>query len=238
MEVPRLKPSEYKPIVQRINENLVLYKLEKALRRKPTEKDRQRLAGCKCVEDFMELITETYIGDVFVKGSGAGLGRLGEFYVALRCEIGVTWESRPGYDLWGAWRYDDLVKAGKIEVKTCGILPKSANSWQPRIAGGLDKMVADVVVIICMTDSYNPCYAKMFVIPQSALVETFKEQKTRCSKRRPRIAIAQNEINNHTKTRNRWYEFLLIDHTKLKGRIREYIHGRFVITTVEQLALF
>jgi hypothetical protein len=229
-------PSEYMTYTQPMSANLVLYKLEKVFGRPPNDEDRRLLSSCKCVEDFVTLITKTYVGD-FIRGSGAGLGQLGEFYVSLRCEKAVAWESRPGYDLWGAWRYDDLVKAGKVEVKTCGSLPPKSDSWSPRISGYLSELVADVVVFVCMTASFNPCYAKLFVVPRYALVDTFNEQKAR-SNTRPRISISQHEINRHTKQRNSWYEFLLRDHTSLKESIGNYIHGHFGIMTIEQGVLF
>lgn len=231
-------PSEYKPIIQPISENLVLYKLEKVLGRPPNETDRRFLVDCRCVEDFVTLISESYIGDVFIKGCNAGLGRLGEFYVSLRCEKAVAWEPGAGYDLWGAWRYDDLVKAGKVEVKTCGVLPPKSKSWLPRISGYLDEMVADVVVFVCMTKTLNPCQAKTFVIPRSALADIFQKQKGR-GKTRPQISIAAKEVNAHTKQRNRWYEFLALDHTMIKERIGEYVHGKFsILPTISQLSLF
>jgi len=237
LNIPELLlPSEYNPITQPISENLVFYKLEKVLGRSPNDEDRKFLSRCRCVEDFMVLIAETYIGDVFIKGSGIGLGRLGEFYVSLRCEKAVEWEPTAGYDLWGAWRYEDLVKGGKVEVKTSA--QQGNYNWSVRIAGQLSEFVADVVVFVCLDKSLNPCREKMFVIPRDALIDTFCEQKTERPHDRPRISIAKTQINNNTGQQNRWYEYLLMDHTKLKERIGEYVFGQFSILGMEQLSLF
>jgi hypothetical protein len=232
-------PSEYNPIIQPISTNLVLYQLEKVLGRAPNEEDRRLLEPCKCVEDFMSLISETYIGDIFLKGSSTGRGRLGEFYTALRLEKAISWEPMPGYDLWGAFKYEDLIKAGKVEVKTVTWAKgDSRHGWYPRISGTLDTFVADVVIVIGLTESLNPCHARLFVIPKKALVDTFTEQKDIKKIARPRISIARHEYHRQTGEKSQWYEYLLVNHTKLKERIGEHLFGQFaILTEAEQLML-
>ncbi len=200
--------------------------------RPPSAEDKIIFKGCRTVEDFIRRLTDSYIADVFIKGSSAGLGRLSEFYVVLRLE--KEWEPRPGYDVWGAFEYDTLLKAGKVEVKSSTIANRS--DWGPRISGYLTEFMADVVVFVCYLNTLNPCEARLFVIPRHALIETFNEQRSRGA-RRPQISIARSRINIQTGALNQWQEFRLYRHSSLKEQITKYIHGQYDFV-VQQLDMF
>lgn len=143
---------------------------------------------------------------------------------------------RHGYDVRGAFEYENMLEAGMIEVKTCE--PGSSTAWQPRMTDINSKVIADVLVFVGLLESYNPCDARLFAIPKSVLTsEVEKRIKRNPKENRPEISVSKNRVNNNTGQVNQWYEFELVNHSKLLRRITRYVHGDFGIWP-EQLSLF
>lgn len=194
------------------------------------EADRQLFFGCKSIEDIMFRLSESgTIEKLFLAGTGTGLGRLGEFYIALRCE--ARWETRPGYDVWGAFEYARSIEAGKIEVKTSK--PSSnRDHWYPRISGYEKKLRMDVLAFLGMKDSFNPCEASLFIIPKKSLIDVankwWNDEKKRDDPR-PRIAISKNRFNLRTGHLNSWHEYQVSNHSKSREIIAMYTAGDFRI---------
>lgn len=230
-------PSTYKPAsqVQPISENYVWFLLETVLRRAPGAADRELFAGCTTVEDVMFRLSESdVIKTLFLRGTMDGIGRLGEFYIAMRTM--KEWAPRTGYDVWGAFEYLKAITTGKVEVKTCS--PSATrHQWDPRITGNDVELRADVLVVLGMHDSYNPCDATMFVIPRHALEPVVAEHRARGSKDRPRISIIKHRYNPQTNKQSPWYEYEVSPHARVKEVIAQYVHGDFSIVP-QQMSLF
>lgn len=138
--------------------------------------------------------------------------------------------------MWGAFEYEEMLEAGKVEVKTCE--PSEHGDWRPRITDVNSRVIADALVFVGMVETYNPCNAQLFVIPKDALLaEVARQLAKNPAIIRPRVTISKNRVNNNTGRVNRWYEFELPNHSRLKQRITEYVHGDFNILP-EQMSLF
>lgn len=230
-------PSMYAPKsrLQPISENYVRFLLEAVLPQGITISDEQLFNGCTTVEDIMFRLTESeVIKSLFLRGSMDGIGRLGEFYVALRTM--KEWSPRPGFDIWGAFEYLKDITTGRIEVKT--LTPSSTrHQWDPRITGNTIEVQADVLVVIGMLDSYNPCEASLFIIPKHVLVPIAEEHKRKGTSDRPRISIIKHRHNPQTKKQNPWWEYEVINHVMTKEVITQYVHGDFNIIP-QQMSMF
>jgi len=229
---PYLLPEEYQ---QSVSENYVLFLLEKVFRgHKPNKYTIELLKGCLTVEEVITRISESdLIQELFLKESYTGLGRLGEFYIALRC--GKEWAPRQGFDIWGAFEYHDLIEVGKVEVKTCS--PTNRSNWGIRITDTKQEIKYDVLVLIGMLKTFNPCQARIFVIPKEVLIPIVEKGIQSGNKGRIRLGISTNQTNSYTGKINRWYEYECPNHVNLVERITQYIHNDFVVTS-EQLPLF
>lgn len=222
-------PSDYRPMsqLQPISENYVWFLLETVLRKAPTVADRELFAGCKTIEDIMFRLSESeVIRTLFLNGPMDGIGRLGEFYIALRTM--KEWAPRAGYDLRGVFEYLHRIEAGTIEVKTLSP-SKTRPLWDPRITGNNIELRADVLIVLGMHESINPCDATLFAIPRHALEGAVAEHLARSSKDRPRISIRKQRINPQTRKQNPWYEYEVLNHSMVKDFIAQYVHGDFGI---------
>ncbi len=205
---------------QYISEYRAWLLLEKVMGGKVNKHDFDLFMGCQTVEDVMNRLSESeIINALFLNGSQTGLGRLGEFYVSLRCES--EWKPSIGYDTYGAFPYGDKVIAGTIEVRTCS--PTRDDNWKPRLTGNGKMVMYDVLVVVGMLDSFNPCDAKLFVIPgQVARLESERQMKNNEVRDRPQISIQKNPIYA---MRPKWYEYLLVNHSELKTQVSMFVHG-------------
>lgn len=226
-----LLPTSWK---QEVSEYRFFELLERVLGRALSEADKQWFEGCICVEQFMARLVESKVFEYLsLRGNPITLGRLGEFYVCLRCDM--RWEPRTGFDIWGALEFRDEIGVGKVEVKTGG--PGSEHNWQPQITGRKQVLLADVIIFIGMAYSFNPCEGAMIVIPADRLQEEVDKQLKRAPHRIPSISISRNRYNRRTGSLNGWYEFELHNHAMLRKVIAEHIHGEFNIIS-QQLPLF
>lgn len=230
-------PSTYKPKsqLQPISENYVWFLLETVMRQGLAVADRGLLQGCSTVEDVMFRLSESeVIKSLFLRGSMDGIGRLGEFYVAMRTQ--KEWASRPGFDLFGAFEYLKAITTGKIEVKT--LSPSTTrHQWDPRVTGNNIEIRADVLVVLGMLNSFNPCDASMFVIPKHALEPIVAQHIAKGGRDRPRLSISKQRIHPTTHRTNPWYEYEVVNHSMLKDVITQYVHGDFGIIP-QQMVMF
>lgn len=223
----------YRPNQQEINKYEFFALLKQALGREPGRGDEKWFDGCGTVEQFMHRMLDTEVFQALaLRNNHIGRANLVEFYVCLRAAL--TWEPNPGFDLYGALKYQDDIKAGKIEVKHGGEI--QSHSWNIQATGKEKVIKADVLVFIGMPEAFNPCEGTMFVIPSSAYRETVVEQ-LEIRDRIPEIHINTSRYNGKTKKLNKWYEYELIDHTLLKEQLGRYIHGVPVVLS-QQLVLF
>jgi hypothetical protein len=156
---------------------------------------------------------------------------LGEFYVALLCEC--KWEPRPGFDVWVAFEYLKMIRAGRIEVKTGENTPN--NHWRVRLSGTTGDIRSDVLVFIGMKDDVYMTKATMLAVPKEALIPKAEIYKCQYDAR-VSSGISRNRTNKKTGKLNQWYEYEVPSHELLKSFVTQYIHGDLFVGT-EQLSL-
>ncbi len=226
-------PSDLMPNVQKISNYMFFMLLEKVLGQPLSNGERRHFQGCRCVEDFMAVLIESPIyRKLAVEGNPIGQWKLGELYTCLRCDM--RWEPRSGFDLWGALEYQKMITAGRVEVKTGGIIQSS--DWIVQITGRKKVLIADVLVFVGMVDSYNPCDSVLLAIPKEIL-EPEVDRQLRKRDRIPYISINKCRFSKKTRRMNKWYEFEVYDHSQLRQYIAQYVHGDFQIIP-QQLILF
>lgn len=224
---------------QTISPHFALHLLEK-VGIKTTEEDKQMFYSCSSIEEIVTRLADSgTIQKLFLDDNDVGKSKLCEFYVALRCEAKLG--GIKGGDVWGAFKYAELIEAGLIEVKACG--PTEGHNWAPRIVSGYQKdLTYDVLVIVGLRETYNPCRARLFVIPASKLQSVL--EKWRLKNRndpRPQISISQRKYHAQSGVLNNWYKYELSDHSRLKNLIAVYLTGetkRLITYSSPQMSFF
>lgn len=194
-----------------------------------TDADREIFRGCHTPRDVVNrLATSGIIRMLFLNGTSSGLSNLGEFYISLLSE--AVWEPSVGYDAYGAFKYLDAIKSGKIEVKTSG--PTNRPKWDVRITGQTTEIRSDVTVFLGMKENLNPTTGRMFLFPRDVLepiAAEHREKRKRNSNLDPRAKIYVPTDPRRITRKLDCYRYLLPEHERLKNHISQYIHGDYGI---------
>lgn len=191
----------------------------------PNEADRDIFSGCISITQMIDRLCKSNAMKRLID-----LPKLGEFYVALLCEAKL--EPRIGFDVWGAFEYAEMIRAGKIEVKT-GIHSQNPE-WSVRVTGYTGQVRSDVLVFIGMRDDTYISLATMLAIPRDKLIPIADNYKN-TSDARAKIYVAKTRTTKTGKL-NGWYEFEVPSHSLLKSIVTKYIHGKMVVEA-EQMPL-
>jgi len=177
------------------------------------------------------LLDTSPVRHLFLSGTSEGLGNLREFYTALLLE--AQWTPRPGYDVRKIFEIRSGLKIGKVEVRGCRPNTKGPR-WRVRISDSQGDLTSDVIVIVCMKESYDPCFADLFAIPSQALENVISEIRSRRESKgispkdpRVKIRIYKERIDSYKNSINKWWEYWVPDHSELKMIVTSYIEGDF-----------
>lgn len=186
---------------------------------RPNEQDRKIFEGCISVSQMMDRLCESESMRRLIN-----LHDEGEFYVSLLCEC--KWEPRTGFDAYGAFEYLEMIKAGKLEVKTGEYTDN--RMWNVRFTGTTGDIRSDVLVFIGMRDSIYMTKATMLAIPKEVLIPIASNYKCEYDAR-VHSGISKNRINIQTGELNQWYQYEVPNHNLLKDYVTRYIHGDFSV---------
>jgi hypothetical protein len=211
--------------VQPVSRYFALYLVEQILGRPLNEHTETRLSGCSTVEEIITRISQDDIDQFLFFHTEYGRAKLGEFYVALRTEKRLASINRKWYDVYGVSEHHEELKVEKIQVKTSF----ATHHWKFDITNDQQEIGYDVLVCIGFVVGLNPLDAKLFVIPADVTRDLAESEIKRGVKGRIAIQIAKQRNFRGTSKLNTWYEYQLLDHTKLKQKVSEYIHGEFIV---------
>lgn len=217
-------PSEHLPGMVEISQWAIFLLLEETFGRKLTPDMQRRFERCRCAQDVVTVIAEDWI-DEFLR---IDLWRLCQLYVALLGGFRLARPNTKGYDALDCFELHGAIKAGTIQVKHGGISKSPA--WIVEIASKDGSANYGALVYCAMRQTRNPSKGHLLVIPREDLQPVLDSGNTR-------IVISKNKFYARKGAMNRWWEYHLVDHSRLRSRVGKYIHGEPVVS-ITDLPLF
>lgn len=217
-------PSEYMPRIAQISQWAIFLLLEETFGRKLNQDMQARFARCKCAQDVVTVLAEDWI-DEFLR---IDLWRLCQLYIALLGGFKLARPQQKGYDALDCFELHGAIKAGTIQVKHGGRTIRP--NWNVKIVSEDGSSNYGVLVFDGMSETRNPSKGDLFIIPREDLQPTLEQGSVN-------INVSKNKFYGRKGSLNKWWEYHLPDHNRLRNRISKYIHGEPVIS-ITDLPLF
>lgn len=210
-----------------ISKHLFKLTLEKALGRPLSKDDEAIFEGCVTIKDFISRLLQSNIINAIFLQDFVGRARLGEFYVALCANAQLAKPNQECFDCYTVSEQGKKLRTRMIQVKT-SYAPRRRD-WVFNLTNKKQETGYDVLILIGYVDEFNPLDAAIFVIPEADLRPIIEREIDKGISGEIPITIAKQRRFRGVGKLNKWYEYQVVDHTKIKHIVEEHRQGDLIV---------